>query len=227
MPPAPTSHESSAPLADFFWIAGVDGKEIEDTFWKLRDEYQARRESAPGPAVADTIKEDAEPEEGNDPSTESTNLEVRNGKRNSYQRLSKLSTDVRLSMRSVESKGSSSNRSSMTIKATPSPQRTSDANGDFDFDKALLKFAWERESFLSDLSLSAGAITPARPKPRPRTQKIVSEEKSTPTNALKSGIGSVRRHMSFRDMNSVKRQPSIARQGKELHQSLDQLVMMP
>jgi hypothetical protein len=64
------------------------------------------------------------------------------------------------------------------------------------------------------LSLSAGAITPARPKPRPRTQKLVTEDKPASSNPLRSGIGSVRRHMSFRDMNSVKRQPSVARQGE-------------
>ncbi|KAL1997938.1 hypothetical protein VTN02DRAFT_391 [Thermoascus thermophilus] len=99
----------------------------------------------------------------------------------------------------------------MTIRGVASPSRSSHLNLDnFDFDRALLKFAAERESFLSDLSLSAGAITntPTRPRPRPRTQKIVPEEVSTPTNPLKSGIGSVRRHMSFRDMSSVKRQPS-------------------
>lgn len=211
--PLASTPESSAPLADFFWIAGVDGKEIEDTFWKLRNEYKANRESVPGPALSDTIEEDAEPEDENGPSTESTNLDVKNAKRNSVQRLSKLSNEARMSMRSVESKGSGSNRSSMTIKGAASPNRNSDANSEFDFDKALLKFASERESFLSDLSLSAGAITPARPKPKPRTQKIIPEEKPAPTNPLKSGIGSVRRHMSFRDMNSMKRQPSIARQG--------------
>lgn len=79
-----------------------------------------------------------------------------------------------------------------------------------DFDKALRKFASERDSFLSDLTLSAGAVVPNRPKPRSKTQRIVNEE----ATGLKSGVGSIRRRISFRDMNSLKRQTSVARQGK-------------
>jgi len=76
---------------------------------------------------------------------------------------------------------------------------------DVDFEKALRKFASERDSFLSDLTLSAGAVVPNRPKPRPKTQKIVKEDAA----GLKSGVGSIRRRISFRDM---KRQSSVARQ---------------
>jgi hypothetical protein len=216
--PLATPSESSSPLADFFWIAGLDGKEVEDTYWKLRNEYVSNRESAPGPAISDTIEEDSEHEETDDDAV----VVAANTRRSSQNRLSKLSSsDARLSIQSGESKlaessqGSGSNRSSMTIRAGSGMMSGFELpNGEFDFDKALLKFASERESFLSDLSLSAGAITPARPKPRAKMQKIVSEEKPASTNPLKSGIGSVRR--SFRDMNSMKRQPSVARQGKWL-----------
>lgn len=222
MPPTTSTPETStAPLADFFWIAGVDGSEILDTFLRLGEEYnRSHRNSAPGPALSDTIEEDADAEEesGSVPLEDSSRPESRNGRRNSVQRLSRLSNEASMSMRSSGSdpKGSHSNRSSMTIRGAggaASPNRTSFL-GDFDFDKALLKFASERETFLSDLSLSAGAITNTRPKPRPRTQRIISDEQLPQTNPLKSGIGSVRRHMSFRDMNSMKRQPSVARQGK-------------
>ncbi|KAI5305121.1 hypothetical protein KEM56_005247 [Ascosphaera pollenicola] len=140
---------------------------------------------------------------------------------------------------------------------------------DDEFDKALLKFASDRDSFLNDLSLgtpasastimnklnspnnnnnssssssnshkpltttisrsstvinihtsgssttlNAGNGTAAAPsllRSRPRTQRIIPEE-PTGGNPLKSGIGSVRKHMSFRDMSSVKRQPSLVRQ---------------
>lgn len=217
--PLATPSESTSPLADFFWIAGLDGKEVEDTYWKLRNEYVSNRESAPGPAVSDTIEEDSEHEETDGDAAAAA--ETRDSRRRSQNRLSKLSSDARLSIQSgeskmVESQGSGSNRSSMTIRAASGTSGGLELpNGEFDFDKALLKFASERESFLSDLSLSAGAITPARPKPRAKMQKIVSEDKPA-TNPLKSGIGSVRRHMSFRDMNSMKRQPSVARQGKWL-----------
>lgn len=78
-----------------------------------------------------------------------------------------------------------------------------------DFDNALRKFALERDSFLSDLSLSAGAVVPSRLKPRPKTQRIVGEDVGV---GLKSGVGSIRRRISFRDMNSMKRQSSVNRQ---------------
>ncbi|KAL4889672.1 dDENN domain protein [Aspergillus ambiguus] len=200
---------STTPLADYFWIAGVDGTEILETFQRLGDEYRANSATSPGPALSDTIEEDADAEEAHDPRLDG--LSRPNSvavNRNSVQRFSMRSGDS-----DPNANGSSSNRSSMTIKGAPSPRGSSFLE-DFDFDKALFKFASERESFLSDLSLSAGAITSSsRPRSRLRTQKIVSEETSTqPASLLRSGIGSVRRHMAFRDMNSMKRQPSIARQ---------------
>lgn len=112
----------------------------------------------------------------------------------------------------MENKGTDSNRSSTTIKGIQINGTNNGTGGlnDYDFEKALRKFASERDSFLSDLSLSAGAIMPNRPKPRPKTQRIISDE----TSAMKSGVGSIRRRISFRDMGSMKRQSSIARQGK-------------
>lgn len=231
-----TSEGSATPLADYFWIAGVDGTEILDTFRRLGDEYRAHSATSPGPALADTIEEDADAEEAHDPRLDGLSRPgSASGIRGSVQRLSFRSGDS-----DPHPNGSNSNRSSMTIKGngnggngdstgdngntTPaalSPRNSalvdeSGQLGHFDFDKALLKFASERESFLSDLSLSAGAITPNnRPRSRLRTQKIVSEENnSSGGNLLRSGIGSVRRHMAFRDMNSMKRQPSVARQGE-------------
>ena len=79
---------------------------------------------------------------------------------------------------------------------------------DVDFEKALRKFASERDSFLSDLTLSAGAVVPNRPKPRPKTQRIVKEDTPGP----KPGVGSIRRRISFRDM---KRQSSVASRQRE------------
>lgn len=231
-----TPENSATPLADYFWIAGVDGTEILETFQRLGDEYRVNSATSPGPAVADIIEEDADAEEAHDPRLDSLSRpDSATGIRGSVQRLSFRSEDS-----DPNANGSNSNRSSMTIKggnggnggsggagggggngngAPLSPRNSSllDDSGNFDFDKALLKFASERESFLSDLSLSAGAITPnSRPRSRLRTQKITSEENPTGGNLLRSGIGSVRRHMQFRDMNSMKRQPSVARQGEKL-----------
>ncbi|OGE50460.1 hypothetical protein PENARI_c017G04047 [Penicillium arizonense] len=213
MPSSSTSTEG-APLADYFWIAGVDGAEILDTFKRLGEDYRTNGAASPGPAVADTIQEDADAEEEHNPdgaSRPNSMLFTGASRRGSYQRLSTFSK----SSEGTNGPGSNSNRSSVTVKGASSPLRGSAMfMEDFDFDQALFKFANERESFLTDLSLSAGAITPnTRPRSRVRTQKIVSEDSpSQGGNLLRSGIGSVRRHMSFRDMNSMKRQPSIARQ---------------
>lgn len=140
-------------------------------------------------------------------------VSTQNVKRNSYQRLSKLSDEARLSISSFspspEKNGTDSNRSSTTIRAVQ-VNSTSGLN-DVDFDNALRKFASERDSFLSDLSLSAGAVVPSRLKPRAKTQRIVGEDVGA---GLKSGVGSIRRRISFRDMNSMKRQSSVNRQCK-------------
>lgn len=139
-------------------------------------------------------------------------LTPRRPKRNSYQRLSRLSDEARLSVASIsvtsEGKGTDSNRSSATIRAVQVNGHSSIGLNDVDFDRALRKFTSERDSFLTDLNFTAGAVVPNRPKPRPKTQKIVGEDAST----LKSGVGSLRQRISFRDLNSVKRQPSLARQ---------------
>lgn len=208
---------STTPLADYFWIAGVDGSEVLDTFRKLGDEYRNANATSPGPAVADIIEEDAEAENAHDAPVDGLSRSSSViGPRSSYQRLSFRLDDPEPI---ANANGTHSNRSSVTIKGNssggpaPSP-RASQFLGleDFDFDKALVKFASERDSFLSDLSLSAGAITPAsRPRSRLRTQKIESDEPRQ-SGLLRSSIGSVRRHMSFRDTNSMKRQPSLARQ---------------
>jgi hypothetical protein len=152
-----------------------------------------------------TIAEDslAEAEEGDEDISATPTL-----KRRSY-RLSTISDDKRISLGSLklsDSRGTASNRSSATIK----PVNGSNGHkslGDFDFDDALRKFASERDTFLSDLNTSAGVV-PKQPKPRPRTQRIVSDD----APSLKSGLGSVRRRISFREMNSMKRQPSVVRQ---------------
>ncbi|KAJ5150657.1 uncharacterized protein N7500_010846 [Penicillium coprophilum] len=209
-----SSNSEGAPLADYFWIAGVDGTEILDTFQRLGEDYRANGAASPGPALADTIQEDADAEEEHNPdvvSRPNSTLLAGTAHRGSTQRLSTLSK----SSEGTNGAGTNSNRSSMTVKGASSPLRASALfSEDFDFDTALFKFANERETFLTDLSLSAGAITPnTRPRSRVRTQKIVSDDSPAPSgNLLRSGIGSVRRHMAFRDMNSMKRQPSIARQ---------------
>ncbi|KAJ5655532.1 hypothetical protein N7507_007482 [Penicillium longicatenatum] len=208
-----TSSLEGAPLADYFWIAGLDGSEVFDTYRRLGEEYRINGAASPGPALSDAIQEDADAEE-EDPadgtSRPASTLYTGSSasRRVSQQRLSTVSRD------SGQTNGASSNRSSMTVKGASSPLRASALfSEDFDFDQALVKFASERDTFLTDLNVSAGAITQnTRPRSRVRTQKIVSDDSPQGSpGLLRSGIGSVRRHMAFRDMNSMKRQPSIAR----------------
>ncbi len=213
------SENSSAPLADWFFICGksrrflerhyayrVVGVDSEQLRWR-RDEEAV--ETAPPAPVEQTIQEERAAEAEND-SQDPPVATPRMTKRNSYQRLSNLSDEARLSISSLsfspdKKGGTDSNRSSTTIKAI---QINGSGLNDHDFENALKKFASQRDSFLSDLTLSAGAVLPNRPKPRPKTQKIVNEDAA----GLKSGVGSIRRRISFRDMNSMKRQSSVKRQ---------------
>lgn len=198
----PVPDTSSAPLAEWFFISGIDSQQLR---WGKDDEFANSTPQAP---VEQTIEEDKFAEE--DPPSNRLSSTARNAKRNSYQRLSRLSDEARLSISSFsptpDRKGTDSNRSSTTIKATP--VNGTGALNDVDFEKALRKFASERDSFLADLTLSAGAVMPSRPKLRPKTQRIINEENA----GLKSGVGTIRRRMSFRDMSSMKRQSAVGRQ---------------
>lgn len=211
---------SSTPLADYFWIAGVESIRYDDQL--------------PQPAslpVESTITEDGEPQEvaaNGQPKTAA----ARHSRQNSANRLSRISSDGRFSIHTLdETDGNTrSNRSSATIKAVKVPgPNGSAANGaateglppgllmgEFDFDKALFKFAAERENFLEDLSFTAGAKTQARPPMvNPRAERIRAEESipSGRVSPLKSIKGSIRRKISFRDMNSMRKPPSSARPG--------------
>ncbi|KAK2600161.1 hypothetical protein QQS21_005106 [Conoideocrella luteorostrata] len=218
---------SSTPLADYFWIAGVESISYND----------------PLPTnilpVDSTIAEDGEPDDGAFNGYKPTT--ARHSRQNSANRLSKISLDGRFSMNSTfdELDGNTrSNRSSATIKAVkPVGANGNSTNGantfeahmqaqpqglglmgmpDFDFDKALLKFAAERENFLEDLSFSAGAKLQSRPPMvNPRAERIRADEgiPSGRMSPLRSLKGSIRRKISFREMNSVRKGPPISRQG--------------
>ena len=190
-------------------VPGVDSDQLR---WSKDEEIV---ETTPPAPVEQTIEEERIAEAEND-AQHLPAATPRKAKRNSYQRLSNLSDEARLSISSLsfspdKKGGTESNRSSTTIKAIQI-NGTGPGNtlNDHDFENALKKFASQRDSFLSDLTLSAGAVLPNRPKPRPKTQKIINED----TAGLKSGVGSIRRRISFRDMNSMKRQSSVKRQCK-------------
>ncbi|KAI4287592.1 MAG: hypothetical protein L6R35_003145 [Caloplaca aegaea] len=208
MAPGPATESSSAPLADWFFITGVDSEQLR---WGSDTNSEDTAQDTPQPPVEQTIEEERLSESENE-KREVVPATPRHVKRNSYHRLSRLSDDARLSIASLslspDQKGTDSNRSSTTIKAFQIHGNTSSLS-DADFDRALRKFTTERDSFLTDLTLSPGAAVPNRPKARPKTQRTVNNEDG---GGLKSGAGSLRRRISFRDMNSMKKQSSLSRQ---------------
>ncbi|EON97012.1 putative ddenn domain-containing protein [Phaeoacremonium minimum UCRPA7] len=198
---------SSTPLADYFWIAGVEAISYNDA-------------PQPSPQLDETINEDGEPDTAENNAPSATRATARHSRQSSLNRLSKISSEARNSVHTLDELDGNtrSNRSSATIRPT-APQAGHIFNGiphdpsmgDFDFDKALLKFAVERENFLDDLSFSAGAKLQARPPMvNPRAERIKAEDGdlSGRKSPLRSIRGSIRRKMSFRDMNSMRKQPT-------------------
>jgi hypothetical protein len=206
---------ASAPLADYFWIAGIENISYGDSLPTISTQ------------VEETIVEDGEPAEDSDNvdtfKRTSSTATARHSRHNSGNRLS------RSTIRTLEELDGNtiSNRSSATIRAVPAPggvngsdlEGTGGLLGDFDFDKALFKFAAARENFLEDLSFTAGAKTQSRPPMvNPRTERIkadaASNERLNPLKSIRGSIrGSIRRKISFRDMSSVRRQSTAARPG--------------
>ncbi|KAH7321132.1 dDENN domain protein [Stachybotrys elegans] len=203
---------SSIPLADYFWIAGVESISYDDT-------------PQPNAVPVDaTIVEDGEPDVDAASIQPRSTSRSRHSRQNSVNRLSRLSTDGRNSIHTLDELDGNtrSNRSSATIRPVNGGPNVTVSNseggffmGDFDFDKALVKFAAERENFLEDLSFTAGAKTQSRPPMiNPRAERIRADE-NEPTGRMsplmRSIKGSIRRKISFRDMNSVRKQPGSLR----------------
>ncbi|KAK4496397.1 hypothetical protein PRZ48_012377 [Zasmidium cellare] len=203
--------DTSAPLAEYFFIAGIESSQV----------YDEKANAAPPAApVEDTIDEDRELEidsVSNRPTTPGSPTDT-------VQRRSRYSFEARKSVGSiinaVEEKIPASNRSSTTIKAV---QIGGSDWSDDAFAEALKKFASERDSFIEENHISAGTVSTHNPqkRARPRTVRITQDEGSlTPNgNGLKSGVGSLRRRLST--MNSMKRASSVmsrssVRQSKRL-----------
>lgn len=201
---------SSAPLADYFWIAGIESIS-----------YQDLPLPASSTQVEGTITEDGEPDDHPEPtpSPAANKTYARHSRQNSNNRLSKASFTNSIHTLEELDGNTRSNRSSATIRPNPVPGAAGQEGlfGDFDFDKALVKFAAERENFLEDLSFSAGAKTQSRPPMvNPRAERIKADESSggrmSPMKSIRGSIrGSIRRKISFRDMNSVRKQPTTPR----------------
>lgn len=214
--------ETNLPLADYFFIAGVDSQQLIDAYkpparWSY-DEHESIQIGTDH-AAEETIQEDPAAEQDAVPLSSSplqspksiAKSTAKHSRKDSYQRLSQLSDEAREAVLALEGRSSvRSNRSSTTIKpAQAAAVRTSVMISDADFEHAMQKFAHDRESFFLDLNFNTPAKSrPNTIKPRPKTQRIVPEDlNSAPSRTF----GSVRRHLSFKEMSSARRQPSLAR----------------
>lgn len=230
------------PLADYFWVAGVDGQDLLDAYEHDAADRASLNglESPLGRAVDEIIEEDAAAESSftNSPisPTSPTSLTYSNkhSRQSSHQKVSRVPSEARSSVQSIDKVANlSSVRSSATIRRVvsssrqspvpPSPGlrnvnhdvRASTVLSDADFERILKRFTNDRDAFYLDLNFKDEPTPPksTRPiskPPRIRTQRIVAEDLE-PGPSPNRTLGSVRRHMSFKDMSSHKRAPSIAR----------------
>jgi len=180
MPPITFATDpSSAPLANYFFVAGIESSRITDR-------------QANG-LLNSTIEEDGLSALEKDISSMAVAGSLEGGRRRK-----RFSYEARKSVGSftgIEAQITTSNRSSATIRAQESPALTDRA-----FDDALQLFASDRDSFLEEIRFSAGQLAqPTRPIARSKTKRVTSEEHRD----KKSGNGSMRRHMS--NMSSLSR----------------------
>jgi hypothetical protein len=197
--------QASMPLADYFFIAGIESSQIFD------EKLQQQASGLATPPFEDTIEEHSVLDtklSGRPKSSEGLNDPALRRQRHSYETRKSISSLL------GPNSGTASNRSSATIRGVQlSDSKPAQIGGsglsDADFDDALKKFASERDTFLEEIHFSAGTLPElSKPKARPKTQKIVSED----VGVVRSGVGSIRRRLST--MNSLKRQPSLMRQCK-------------
>lgn len=213
------------PLADYFWIAGIDSISYGEHL--AQDLKPARR------SFTEQLLEAIEAEE----EVQENLLSPRNGTFSNLMPSPDINLSSDLLGPNIENVGNvengdcgdatsqatapgnlirnSSNSSSSTITnnnniGNPEGKvRRFKGMNDDDFDNALLKFAAERDSFLDDLSFSAGTIMPHKPVMHPRAQRVVSEDL-----ALQKAP-SLRRRISLRDLTSMRRAPSVNRACKD------------
>ncbi|KAI4960542.1 hypothetical protein J4E86_002164 [Alternaria arbusti] len=210
MAPAPssTAEQSSTPLADYFFISGIESSQVYDERTQSNGIVTSPLAQPP---VDETIEEDRALETDSIRPTSQDGLS--NGdstRRRSANRFSE-NRQSNCTIIGPDPKQTASNRSSATIKGV---QLGGSGLSDQDFDIALRKFASERDTFLEEIQFTAGVAQQARStptRPRPRPQRVSQANNDDGVGNLRSGVGSIRRRISTMQ-SSLKRQSSTARQ---------------
>ncbi|CAN9317854.1 unnamed protein product [Alternaria alternata] len=212
MAPAPssTADQSSTPLADYFFISGIESSQVYD---ERTQNNGIVTSPLAQPPVDETIEEDRALETDSIRPTSQDGLSnADTTRRRSANRFSenRQSNGTIVGIGS-DSKQTASNRSSATIKGL---QLGGSGLSDQEFDIALRKFASERDTFLEEIQFTAGVAQQARStptRPRPRPQRVSQANNDDGVGNLRSGVGSIRRRISTMQ-SSLKRQSSTARQ---------------
>jgi hypothetical protein len=213
MAPATAADGSSAPLADYFFISGIESSQVYDERAQ-QNGISIVTSPLASPPVDETIEEDRALETDSIRPTSQEGLPAANG--DCYRRRSGRSSEHRTSVGTIissDAKYTASNRSSATIKGMP--VLGGSGLSEQDFEHALRKFASERDNFLEEIQFTAGVAQQNRPtstRPRPRPQRV-QQGGAEEVGNLRSGVGSIRRRISTMQ-SSLKRQSSVARQCK-------------
>jgi hypothetical protein len=205
MAPIKINVEKERPLADYFFITGIESTQIFD------EKYQPIGSTVASPVnttttVETTIEEDEVLDTTEGTPRPSSADGQQNGDSTTQRRRSRMSIS---SLLTSDSKTTSNRSSAATIKGVGGMIEGTTLN-EVDFDNALRKFAAERETFLEEIHFSAGTLPPMT-KPKKSKSKAHVIKGSEDLGGIKSGVGSLRRKLST--MNSLKRQPSLMRQG--------------
>ncbi|EAT87785.2 hypothetical protein SNOG_05394 [Parastagonospora nodorum SN15] len=200
MAPAPTA-EGTAPLADYFFISGIESSQVYDERAQQNGIGLVTSPLA-APPVDETIEEDRALE--TDSSRPASQEGLPNGdscNRRSAGRMSEHRNSVGTII-GPDSKHTASNRSSTTIKGV---QLLGSGLSEQDFENALRKFASERDNFLEEIQFTAGVAQQNRPtstRPRPRPQRVQHPGNEDGGN-LRSGAASIRTSKRMSGYNSV------------------------
>jgi hypothetical protein len=214
MGPANTSADVSPPLADYFFISGIESSQVYDE----RNHQPTSLNGLSSPLMTPTQPVDVDETIDEDRALETDSLRptsqdgLTNGEGTAKRGSARMSYDNRTSISTIigpDAKQTVSNRSSATVKGL---QVGGSGLSDVDFENALRKFASERDTFLEEIQFTASAAQQSRSTPTRLRQKPTRIQHEDGAGNLRSGVGSIRRRLSTMQ-SSLKRQPSMARQG--------------